>query len=100
MLSLPRGFPAAETRSCGVQQLQRGTRGTLPYGHGCHGSTHAIYPAVNPYGRHRDNIQPMQYSGTPYTIGANMTCAVCHTREMEHPIHHENMLRMVRNKME
>ena len=67
---------------------------------GCHGSTHAIYPAVNPYGRHRDNIQPMQYSGTPYTIGANMTCAVCHTREMEHPIHHENMLRMVRNKME
>jgi mono/diheme cytochrome c family protein len=67
---------------------------------GCHGSTHAIYPAANPYGRHIDNIQPMQYSGAPYTIGANMSCEVCHMQEMEYPIHHENMLRMVRNEVE
>jgi len=64
----------------------------------CHGPTHAIYPALNPYGHYRDVLQPMQYSGTPYAIGANKSCAVCHTKEMENPIHHENMWRMVRNE--
>ncbi len=63
----------------------------------CHGSTHAVYPAVNPYQPERDVLQPMQYSGNPYPIGSNMDCAVCHTSQMQDPLHHENMLRMFRN---
>jgi mono/diheme cytochrome c family protein len=63
----------------------------------CHGSTHALYPADNPYNRHRDNLQPLQYSGEPMPIGSNYNCAVCHTMEMEDAIHHENMERMFRN---
>lgn len=63
----------------------------------CHGSTHAIYPAQNSYGRNRDNIQPMQYAGLPYPIGSNFTCAVCHTIKMEDSIHHENMEHPFRN---
>ncbi|OGR40319.1 MAG: hypothetical protein A2051_05505, partial [Desulfovibrionales bacterium GWA2_65_9] len=27
----------------------------------CHGAQHALYPALNPYGADRDNIQPLQY---------------------------------------
>jgi hypothetical protein len=64
----------------------------------CHGSTHAEYPALNPHDTYRDVIQPMQYSGMPYTIGANKSCAVCHLKEMRDPIHHENMDRMVRKE--
>jgi len=64
----------------------------------CHGSTHAIYPATNPFDKYLDVIQPMQYGRMPYTIGANKSCAVCHVKEMEDPIHHENMWRMVRNR--
>ena len=64
----------------------------------CHGSTHALYPAQNPYGINRDNIQPMQYSNQPYPIGSNKTCETCHIQEMEDPIHHENMFRNIRNQ--
>ena len=64
---------------------------------GCHGSTHAEYPAKNPLGNNRDNIQPIQYSSMPYPIGSNMSCEVCHMQEMEFPVHHENMSRMFRN---
>lgn len=63
----------------------------------CHGSPHAEYPASNPYGINRDNIQPMQYAGQPFPIGANQTCQVCHIQKMEDAIHHENMNRMMRN---
>jgi hypothetical protein len=63
----------------------------------CHGSTHAIYPAVNPYSEQRDNIQPMQYQKNPYPIGANRNCKVCHTIEMEEEMHHPNSLRMMRS---
>lgn len=63
----------------------------------CHGSTHALYPAVNAFGKMRDNIQPMQYSGQPFPIGSNITCEVCHVKKMEDPIHHENMYREFRN---
>jgi len=62
----------------------------------CHGPTHAIYPARNPAGELRDVVQPMQYQRTPYTIGANSACAVCHMQEMTDPIHHPNMQRPVR----
>ncbi len=65
----------------------------------CHGSPHAIFPTMNPYGTFRDVLQPMQYQGEPYAIGANVkNCTVCHIVEMEDPIHHPNMQRMVRNK--
>ena len=65
----------------------------------CHGSTHANYPAVNPYWPDLDNLQPLQYMGEPYAIGANKHCQVCHTVPMEAPIHHENMERPVRLSM-
>ncbi len=65
---------------------------------GCHNSTHALYPAVNPYGKDLDNRQPLQYQNTPYPIGSNMSCAVCHTVEMDEEMHHPNMLRTFRNQ--
>ena len=66
---------------------------------GCHGATHAIYPAKNPYAPNRDVLQPLQYSGMPYAIGSNGSCAVCHTRKMTVPVHHRNMGRPVRNEI-
>ncbi|MEJ2634210.1 MAG: cytochrome C [Calditrichia bacterium] len=64
----------------------------------CHNSTHAEYPSENPFGRDRDNIQPLQYSGAPYPIGSNISCEVCHMQKMENPIHHPNFYREFRNK--
>ena len=43
----------------------------------CHGGTHAVYPAHNTYGAHRDNIQPLQYQGDRRSIGRN-NCVLCH----------------------
>jgi cytochrome bd-type quinol oxidase subunit 1 len=63
----------------------------------CHGTSHALYPAHNRFGLDRNNIQPLQYQQTPYPIGANMQCAVCHTIDMEDEIHHPNMLTEFRN---
>lgn len=63
----------------------------------CHGSPHAIYPAENPYDMDRDNIPVMQHQKMPYPFGANKNCQVCHTIQMEDPIHHPNMLAMFRN---
>ena len=59
----------------------------------CHGSTHAVYPAANPYGENRDTIQPMQYQGKDRVIGTGNGCAVCHRQAMETNAHHPNMLR-------
>jgi hypothetical protein len=64
----------------------------------CHGSTHALYPAVNGISVNRDNIQPIQYSNMPYPIGSNFSCEVCHKMKMEDSIHHWNMERDVRNE--
>jgi len=63
----------------------------------CHGSPHALYPASNPYGKNKDNSQPMQYMGEPLPIGSNGKCDVCHTAQMDEAIHHENMNRPFRN---
>jgi hypothetical protein len=63
----------------------------------CHGAAHAIYPARNPYSEDLDNLQPLQYQGTPYPIGSNGECRVCHTTDMEDEIHHPNMLGKFRN---
>ncbi|MFH1351550.1 MAG: cytochrome ubiquinol oxidase subunit I [Pseudomonadota bacterium] len=66
----------------------------------CHGSTHALYPAVNPYGKNRDNLQPDQYQKMPYPLGSNKNCKVCHTIDMADEMHHPNSLRMVRTMKE
>ncbi|HES59124.1 MAG TPA: cytochrome C [Caldithrix sp.] len=63
----------------------------------CHGSTHALYPAKNPFSKNRDNIQPMQYAGQPTPIGSNLKCETCHTIKMEESVHHENMEHLFRN---
>jgi len=59
----------------------------------CHGSTHAIYPAVNKYDPERDNIQPLQYQGVAGTIGTLRNCKVCHLKEMTTNGHHRNMVK-------
>ena len=66
----------------------------------CHGSAHALYPARNPYGTRRDVIAPHQYQLSPYPIGSNQNCKVCHTIDMEDEIHHPNMLTEFRNTVE
>jgi len=63
----------------------------------CHGSTHAEYPATNPYEKERDNFGPRQYQGNPYPLGANRNCKVCHTIDMDTDMHHPNSLGMMRN---
>ncbi len=63
----------------------------------CHGMTHALYPAVNPFGKDRDNLVPLQYQKMPYPIAANKNCKVCHKKDMEEEMHHPNSLGMFRN---
>ena len=65
---------------------------------GCHNNTHAIYPAINPYNKDRDALQPEQYQENTYPIGSEKNCALCHTIDMEEDMHHPNMLRGFRNK--
>ena len=64
---------------------------------GCHGITHALHPATNPFGNDRDNIPPLQYQGNPYPLGADKNCKVCHTVDMEFEMHHPNSLTLFRN---
>jgi len=64
----------------------------------CHGSPHAIYPALNPYNFQLDLLQPLQYQGGPLPIGSNRNCKVCHTVDMDEEMHHPNMLREFRNQ--
>jgi Cytochrome bd terminal oxidase subunit I len=63
----------------------------------CHGAPHALYPARNPYGAGRDGIAPRQYQQSPYPMGSNKNCKVCHTVDMREEIHHPNMLTEFRN---
>ncbi len=66
----------------------------------CHSSAHALYPARNPYGTGQDVIAPRQYQKSPYPVGSNQNCKVCHTIDMEEEIHHPNMLTEFRNMVE
>ncbi len=66
----------------------------------CHGAPHALYPARNPYGAQRDVIAPRQYQQSPYPMGGNKNCKVCHTIDMEEEIHHPNMLTQFRNTVD
>ncbi|MFC1513106.1 cytochrome ubiquinol oxidase subunit I [Thermodesulfobacteriota bacterium] len=64
----------------------------------CHNGPHAIYPTNNPLAADRDNLIPRQYQNTPYPVGADKNCRVCHTIDMEDEMHHPNSLRMMRNR--
>ncbi|MBN1388186.1 MAG: cytochrome ubiquinol oxidase subunit I [Bacteroidales bacterium] len=59
----------------------------------CHGSTHAVYGAVNKYDKHRDNIQPLQYQGLAGTIGTYDNCIICHKKNMNSSGHHRNQVK-------
>jgi mono/diheme cytochrome c family protein len=63
----------------------------------CHGAPHSLFPARNPYGAQRDIIAPRQYQQSPYPMGSNRKCKVCHTVDMDEEVHHPNMLTMFRN---
>ncbi|MBC2711295.1 MAG: cytochrome ubiquinol oxidase subunit I [Desulfosarcina sp.] len=63
----------------------------------CHGSPHALYPATNPYNLDRDNIPAFQFQGSPYPIGSDGGCRVCHTAVMEETIHHFDASAAFRN---
>jgi hypothetical protein len=62
----------------------------------CHGSPHAVYPAVNKYSADLDNLQALQYMGIAGTIGTSGNCKVCHIVEMNFNAHHKNMIRKSR----
>lgn len=64
----------------------------------CHGAAHAIYPARNHLDQNMENILPRQYQQTPYPLGADKQCQVCHTIAMEDEMHHPNMLTTFRNR--
>jgi mono/diheme cytochrome c family protein len=100
------GFQPPETSSAyntwtsGADALYRNRRdesGVL-YCAACHNSAHATYPAFNPYGENRDNIQPLQYQGNNLPIGSNRNCSVCHTVDMSDSVHHPNMEGVFRNQ--
>jgi hypothetical protein len=59
----------------------------------CHGTQHALYPALNPYGADRDNIQPLQYQKLAKPLGARGNCAVCHKVAKADSMHHPNTIR-------
>jgi len=59
----------------------------------CHGPQHALYPSVNPYGKNRDSIQPLQYQKLARPMGANGNCPVCHKVKKEGDAHHPNLVR-------
>lgn len=55
---------------------------------GCHGAPHAVYPALNPLSRDRDNLPPLQYQEHARAMGAAGNCAVCHGEPMDDSAHH------------
>ena len=57
----------------------------------CHGAAHAVYPANNPYGKDRDNMQPLQYQRTAKALGGGKNCKACHTIGMDSAAHHPGM---------
>jgi mono/diheme cytochrome c family protein len=59
----------------------------------CHGPQHALYPSVNPYGKNRDMIQPLQYQKLARPLGAQGNCTVCHKVRMDTDAHHPNTIR-------
>jgi cytochrome bd-type quinol oxidase subunit 1 len=62
----------------------------------CHGSPHALYPATNHVEQHRDNLQPLRWTGLPFPIGSESRCDTCHTTQWPMSPHHPGMLRPFR----
>ncbi|WP_310599503.1 cytochrome ubiquinol oxidase subunit I [Desulfobulbus sp.] len=96
--------PATDTTSntwtAGEQELYRNRTdesGRL-FCAACHSSPHALYPADNPHGERLDVLQPLQYQGNRLPLGANRSCSVCHTLDMNDELHHDNSLRTFRNE--
>lgn len=58
----------------------------------CHGPQHALYPSVNPYGKNRDAIQPLQYQKLARPLGAAGNCSMCHKIKMDTDAHHPNTI--------
>lgn len=59
----------------------------------CHGPQHALYPSVNPYGKNRDSIQPLQYQKLAKPLGAAGNCTMCHKVRKDIDAHHPNTIR-------
>jgi mono/diheme cytochrome c family protein len=57
----------------------------------CHGAAHAVYPAKNPYGKDRDNLQPLQYQNNAKALGGAKQCKACHVVDMDAAAHHPGM---------
>lgn len=57
----------------------------------CHGAVHSVYPAVNPYGKDRDVLQPLQYQKKAKALGGSKNCKACHTVDMDAAAHHPGM---------
>ncbi|MFH2124282.1 MAG: cytochrome ubiquinol oxidase subunit I [Pseudomonadota bacterium] len=102
------GFQPPETGSAfnawsadtkGLYVHRYGEEGTLLCT-SCHGSQHSLYPADNAYSKEIGNLQPLQYQNSPYPLGADRGCAVCHTVEMEEEMHHPGSLGRFRNRVE
>lgn len=92
-LSTARAFNVWVKDRSGLYRNRKEDTGNMPC-MACHGAPHATYPAKNPYGRDRDNIQPIQYMGAAGPIGGGKRCDVCHTVEMEGgEVHHPNMVK-------
>ncbi|MBW6519776.1 MAG: cytochrome ubiquinol oxidase subunit I [Desulfoarculaceae bacterium] len=66
----------------------------------CHGAQHTLYPADNAHSTEAGNLQPLQYQNSPYPIGADRGCAVCHTVAMDEELHHPGSLGTFRNRLE
>ncbi len=77
--------------AAGLYKNRKGEMGRVPCAM-CHGAQHAVYPADNPYGADRDNVQPLQYMGQAGALGAGERCGVCHVEPMDFSAHHPNML--------
>ena len=92
------GFNQWTASSAGLYRFRTGEEGSIRC-EACHGAPHAEYPAFNPLSKYRDVVQPRQYSQTPYPMGSNLSC-ICHTIDMEDSVHHGNMTRQIRNKLE
>ncbi len=100
-LNCHKGFGAPETDSAfntwtsgaaGLYKNRRDEMNAVPCS-ACHNAAHAVYPTLNPYGRDRDNIQPLQYMGFAGTMGEQGKCTVCHQEAMEGDAHHPNLVR-------
>jgi len=59
----------------------------------CHGPQHALYPSINPYGKDRDVIQPLQYQKLARPLGARGNCAMCHKVKKDIDAHHPNTIK-------